>query len=61
MVSPFFCRRRETTLRTMSKLNTVYLMCIYVSFGMSLFYMSDNCLTYGVLFCRVGSLIVVSR
>ena len=36
MGSPFFCRkRRGSTLRIMSKLDTVYLMYIYVSFGMS--------------------------
>ena len=44
----------------MPKLDTVYFMYIYVSFFHDLFYMSDNCLTYGVLFCRAESLVVVS-
>ena len=61
MASPFFYRKSENTLRIVSKLDTVYLMYIYVSFGMSCFYMSDNCLTYGVLFCRVEGPVMVSR
>ena len=60
MVSPFFCRKRErASLGNVSNwiLSTSCIFMCY--FGM--IDMSDNCLIYGVLFCRAGSPIEVSR
>ena len=60
MVSPFICRKREeASLGDVSNW-ILFTLCIFMCyFGM--IDMSDKCLIYGVLFCRAGSLIEVSR
>ena len=61
MVSPFFCKKQEEEASLGNVSNWILsISCIFMgNFGMN--DMSDNCLIYGILFCRAGSPIEVSR